>query len=199
MREIRISALVFGLLALCGLGAAGQECESLQGATSQELTSYLNKIAPDRNNAECVTRAINVLASERYEPAITALAKLLDFRRPPIGREKEGLYLHAQGLWEIYPAVNALSLIGEAALPKMLDVIKNDTRSATKRENAVFVWMQVHRNDAPLGVALLKKESDRTDEAAVRQRLNWAISQALNWCNPSEETRCRAAAAKGPS
>jgi len=69
MRGIRISALVFGLLALCGLGAAGQECESLKGATSQELASYLTKVAPDRNSPECVTRAINILAGERYEPA----------------------------------------------------------------------------------------------------------------------------------
>jgi hypothetical protein len=196
VKVMRVS-LIIGLLALCGLGTNGQDYNSLRGATPQELVSNLNKVVPDPSNAECVTWAINRLANQRYEPAVSALTRLLDFRRPPIGREKEGLYLHAQGLWEIYPAVNALALIGEAVLPTMLDVIKNDSRSATKRENAVFVWMQVYRNDAPLGVALLKRESDRADEAAVKQRLNWAISQALNWCNPSDEIQCRTAAKAG--
>jgi len=55
------------------------------------------------------------------------LSETIGLSASPIGREKRGLYLHAPGLWEIYPAVNALSLIGEAALPKMLDVIKYDT------------------------------------------------------------------------
>jgi hypothetical protein len=121
----------------------------------------------------------------------------LDFRRPLNAREKQGLFLHPQGISEIYPAANALELIGEKTLPAVLNVMKTDSASATARENAVSVWMEIHKYEAPKGVALLKQEEDRTGDAAVKQKLQWALCKALTWCNPPEEAACRASAKTG--
>jgi hypothetical protein len=57
-------------------------CDSLQNATPPDLAQYLNGVVPDENNAHGVTGAIHRLGEERYEPAISPLAKLWGFRQP---------------------------------------------------------------------------------------------------------------------
>ena len=90
--------------------AVGQECDSFRNAAPSDLVSFLNAGVPDQSNSECVAWAIKQLGVQRYEPAIVALTRLLDFRRPPNAQEKRGLVLHPQGIWEIYPAADALPL-----------------------------------------------------------------------------------------
>jgi len=65
------------------------------------------------------------------------------------------------------------------------------------RENAVAVWMEIHKYERPKGVALLKQEENRTNRDAVKQRLKLAIQKALEWCGPPEDAACVQAAATG--
>jgi len=44
---------------------------------------------------------------------------------------------------------------------------------------------------------LLKQELDKAADAAVRQQLQWAVTRAVDWCNPSDENSCRKAAKTG--
>jgi hypothetical protein len=172
------------------------ECASLQNARLPDLVQFLNGVAPDEKNGDCITWAINKLGEERYKPSITVLIKFLDFRRPPTQREKQGIYLRMQGVWEIYPAAGALSLIGRKALPEVLQTIESDSTTATAKENAVFVWMETYRDtDEHLrAIAILKQEESQSSDEKVRQRLRWATRRALSWCNPIEEKACQAAA-----
>jgi hypothetical protein len=187
------------LLFLAGSRAVGQECDSFRNAASGDLVSFLNAVIPDQNNAECVAWAIKQLGIQHCEPAIIVLAKFLDFRRPLNAQEKRGLFLHPQGIWEIYPAADALGQFGEKASPAVLRAIEADSTSARARENAVFVWMEIHKYEAPNGVALLKQEADKTSDDAVKRRLQSALSKAVSWCNPPDETACKAAATGGRS
>ena len=91
----------------------------------------------------------------------------------------------------------ALGLIGKEALPAVLRVIKTDSSSVPARENAVFVWMDIHKYERAKGVALLKQEEVKTNDVAIKERLRWAVSKALVWCNPPDEPACRAAANPG--
>lgn len=203
VRRMRIIALTAALLLMGMCRAVGQEhegfqneCDTLQNATPADLVQFLNGVVPDEKNGDCVTWAIKKLGKEQYEPAIALLTKLLDFRRPPTPREKQGIYLRMQGVWEIYPAAGALSNIGKKASPAVLDVIKSESASLTSRENAVFVWMEIHRysDEHSKAVTLLKQEEINAKDAATKQRLRWAIQKAVAWCNPPEEVACREAA-----
>jgi hypothetical protein len=194
VRRIRIVAGIAGLILLSTARVEAQECPPLSRAASDELVSYLDGAVPNQENAECITFAIKMLEKRRYEPAIPVLTKLLDFRRPRTAEEKAGVIT----LHTFYPATSALEEIGKASLPSVLAAIKADTTSEKARENAVSVWMELHKYDeSPEGVALLKREADETDDAAIKQRLTWAVSKALTWCNPPDKEKCKTAAETG--
>src|SRR2546430_48246 len=116
MRKMRIIALTSASALLlvsicCALGQEHEsfqnECDSLRNANVPDLVQYLNGVIPDEKNGDCVTWAIKKLGKAQFEPAIEVLTKLLDFRRPLTPREKQGIYLRMQGIWEIYPAAGA--------------------------------------------------------------------------------------------
>jgi hypothetical protein len=200
---ISVAAKMMALSLILSAGARGQEhssiqneCSSLRNANSLDLVQFLGEVAPDEKNGDCVAWVINKLGEERYKPSITVLIKFLDFRRPPTQQEKQGIYLRMQGIWEIYPAAGALSLIGESALPEILRALEAEPTSPTARENAVFVWMEIYRqtDDRPKGIALLKQEQAKVSDQTIKQRLQWALQRAFTWCNPVEEDACRQAA-----
>jgi len=190
-------AILFCLAFPCG--ASGQVhdrfedwCEGFKNASLSDLAQFLNAVVPDESNSRCVTWTIHELGRAHYEPAIPALAKFLDFRRPLAPAEQ---IFHGLSL-DLYPAETALELIGRKSLPAVLGVIKADSSSVVAQENAVDVWMVVYRatDEQPKGVARLKQEEARASDDATKQRLRRAIGKALAQCNPPEQAACREAA-----
>ncbi len=194
MRGLSICS-VLTMLLVSSCPARGQECEVLRTATPDKQLSYLKAVKPDAGNAECVTFVIQKLGTERYGAAIDTLSGMLDFRRPPIGREKQGLYLHAQGIWEIYPAAGALVVIGKESMPALLTILKSESSSMTARQNAVFVWMQLHKYEPARGISLLAQEEAKTNKSSLKQQLLWAVHKAVGWCNPDDQAACQQATA----
>ena len=168
-------------------------CSTLEAASSEDLVQFLDKTVPDEQNARCVTWAINKLGKVRYEPAIPALVRLLDFRRP----EKEGERTVVSFSQEFFPAREALGLIGKKALPEVLHAIEADTSSDLSRQHALEVWMEIYRqsDEDPKGVADLKQEEARVSDEKSKARLKWAVREALKQCNPPEKAACEQAAA----
>jgi hypothetical protein len=169
-------------------------CPSLQNATSAVLLQYLNGTTPDQANGLCVTWAIDKLGKERYEPAIPTLAKLLNFRRPKTRTEE--IFSSGPSDWT-FPAVGALDLIGEKALPEILLVLKADSTSSTARDNAILLWMGSYKDEPAKGVAKLKQEEIEANNDAIKMRLALAIQKALQYCTSQDEAACRQAAATG--
>jgi hypothetical protein len=174
-------------------------CDSLQNANLSDLVQFLSSANPAESDPHCLTWTINKLGNEHYDPAVDALVKLLDFRRPPTQREERGFFLHPTGIWDMYPAAGALSLIGKQALPALMGAIRADSTSLTARQNAVFVWMEIFRygDEHPKGVALLKQEEASANDDSTRQRLRTAVQRALTHCNPPEAVACKEAAETG--
>jgi hypothetical protein len=204
LRGIRIVVVTLILRLAIPFVALGQVhekfegwCDGLQNASSPDLVQFLNAVAPDEKNARCITWTIHRLGNEHHEPAIPALVKLLDFRLPrtPVEEIFHGLSE------ESFPAEAALELIGKKVLPKVLRAIEADSTSATARENALSVWMEIYResDEQPKGVGLLKLEETKTKDGAIKQRLSWALQKALTHCNPPEKSACEEAARTGNS
>jgi hypothetical protein len=165
-------------------------------------------------NVEVVVSALpeSPQSSERFwkgqrqlpaDPASPASAHgarhpLLDFRRLPTEDEKRGIRERPQVSEELFPAAEALELIGKEALPEVLRAIKADSTSATTRDNAVAVWMEAYKYERPKGVALLKQEETKANDDTTKQKLRWAVQKALTYCSPpveEEGAACRQAAA----
>jgi len=208
LRGIKLAAALMAVCLTLTCRVLGQEydsikneCKSLQNTTSADLVLFLNGVIPDEKNGDCVTWAIKKLGEKQYEPAIAVLTKLLDFQRPPTPREKKGFIMHPLGVWDLYPAVGALGVIGKKALPEVLQAIEAESSSATARENAVAVWMEIHRysDEHSKAVTILKQEEISAKDGATKKRLRWATRRAVAWCNPTEEAACRAAAASSDS
>jgi hypothetical protein len=163
------------------------------------LVSFLRGVSPDESNAECVAWAITQLGARRFESSAEILVRYLNFRRPLSANEKLGINLHAKSIGDVYPAIDALTQIGAKSLPPVLQAIEAETTTLKARENAVFVWMEIHRNidEHPRGVALLKQEETKVKDDATKSRLRWAVSKAITWCNPPQESACRKAAETG--
>jgi hypothetical protein len=200
-RKIRILTVVCALGVFDVSYATAQKCLSLGIVDKHGLVSYLEQTKPNDDNAECITLAVKNLGQERYEPAISALINKLDFRRPPNAHEKVGVRLHPQVIEELYPAANALE---EIALPSertkfavqsaILDAIGSASSSDTARENAVAVWMFLHREKPSKGVALLRQEAVKASDPGVKENYISALSRAQTHCGPSDKSRCKAAA-----
>ena len=172
-------------------------CYGLQNASSLDLLEFLNAVVPDEWNARCITWAIHKLGKEHHEPAIPAIVKLLDFRIPRTPVEE---IFHSLSE-ETFPAEAALERIGKKALPEVLRAIEADSTSAIARENALSVWMEIHResDEQPKGVSLLKQEETHASDSAIKQKLRWAVQKALIYCNPPEKIACEEAATAGNS
>jgi len=198
MNKTKISGLMIVFSLVGGRCTVAQECRSLPSTTSDALVSYLTDIVPSDDNADCITFAIKELDQRRYEPAIPALVRLLDFRRPPNSHEKNHIILRPRSTAEMYPAVAALEEMGKRSLPPLLEVIKSATPAIKARENAVTVWMEIYKNEAPEGVASLKHQMNGTDDENVKGNLNWALAKAQTLCSSRDRIRCRAAAG-GPT
>ena len=200
MRTTKVAVVYIVLCLAVTCRALGQEhdrfenvCSSLQNATPPDLVQYLNGVTPAEENRWCITWAIHKLGKERYEPAIPALVKLLDFRRPQT-RGEETFHGLSE---ELFPAQEALELIGTKAQPDVLLAIEGDSPSSAARDNAVAVWMEIYKYERPKGVAALKQEEIKVDNEGIKTRLASAIQKALSYCGRQDEAACQQAAVTG--
>jgi len=188
--QIKIYLVIASLLFAAVSPAGAQECAPLEGASPDELATYLDKTVRAPANEACAAFAINQLASQRYAPAAPALTKWLELRWPPSAHQKQRRFVIEREGFTVYPAAAALELMGKEALPAVLAAIKTNRGSREWMEVAAEVWMTAYKDHAPMGVALLKQESDRAQDPAVRVRSGWAAYFATWWCDPSEREKC---------
>src|SRR5881275_568325 len=167
IKVLVLTPLLFTMVTL----VRAQECGQLQGASPDELTSYLAGTVRSTDNEPCAAFAINQLGSLRYKPAIPALTKWLELRWPPGAHQKQRRFVIEHDGSTIYPAATALEAMGKDALPAVLNAIKtNPIPRREWMEVAAEVWMTAYKDQAPAGIALLKQEADRTTDPATRQR-----------------------------
>ena len=189
------------------ISVAAEKCDSLQTAPPDRLVSYLNGIVRgtvlDRETGGCIVFAIRKLGNERYAPSIPVLTKFLDLHWPMSLEERRQrqrpFCLPEQRRADGYPATTALAELGTKSVPSVLEASKADSTSMRGRENAGAVLMEVYNNEPKQGLALLKQETDKNIDPAIKQRLSFAIYKALSWCNPSDRAQCREAAKTGYS
>lgn len=191
MKSFGTTKIVFVALLLTGLPLGAQECSTLQSASADKMSSYLGSFPDRRQNAPCIAFAIGKLGEQHYQPAISLLTKYLDFRWPVGAHQKQMRPVLERDKLTIYPAADALEKIGQVSLPAVVTAMQARGTSRVGMEVAVSVWMTLHKDNAPLGVSLLRQEADNATDSFSRGQLLWASSLASNgWCAPSEQAQC---------
>jgi hypothetical protein len=203
MRKIGIVTFAYVLCLVGASNADAEECNSQEQAKMRNLMSYLDKTVPNDANAERVNYVIKTLRERPCAPTVSVLVKFLDFRRPLSDPEETGeAAFHPLTNEAHYPAIAVLDEITEFSksarsevFTAVLNVIGSASSSNTARENAVAVWMFMHREEPARGVALLRKQVIRASDPAVKANFILALSKAqTRWCDPKSEASCKAAA-----
>jgi hypothetical protein len=94
----------------------------------------------------------------------------------------------------MFPAVGALERFGEKSFPVLVAEIKSGSTSATARDNAVWVWMNVHHNRAFQGVARLRQQAGEMDDPVAKENVKRALSRASRLRSSAEKARCNSVA-----
>ena len=128
--------------------------------------------------------AIHRVGEMKAAQAISALIPLLTFRRTIEAENQAGeavvLEIHLAPPGELYPAINALSQIGQASLPALVKVIQAHDGKSLESENASYTVMAIFRDDPARAVKYLRKAAAKSSEPMASQRLSHAADKAAD-------------------
>lgn len=175
--------LLFPLMAF----AAPEGC-GMKGATAHDAVSWLNEHGRN-GDPTCVTAAVLRLGAFRYTDGVELLLKYMDFVRPTSRKEKIGV----ADYHDHYPAVEALSEIGIAAVPAIVKYLQEGTPSTIAEGNAYRLLRFAFSEDPPKAVTTLLDAEKRAPSEAERERLRAAAVAMVNACAPQSVSACREA------
>lgn len=200
MLPTRAIVMLAGALAFLGgmsPAFAAYPCADLANKKAETLLEYLqgDKSRLDRN---CALYAIEQLGNDHYAAAIKTLIGYLDYRSPDLPSVTiQGVKLTPKfAWWAPYLAVDALSQIGKAAVPQLIEAVADPSTSDVARDNAGDAVLEIYREDNPEGIAVLARASHtRTDPRESIHLVDQARRQAGK-CIPEMRNDCENAALK---
>jgi hypothetical protein len=116
-----------------------------------------------------VVEAINKLGEMKAASAVDDLAQLLTFRLVSLGERLTGMRTEADAR---FPAVSALYLIGNPALPALVKVIENFNEQDLMSRNAREAIFSIFRGKLSEGVKYINEAASRSSSALGSQRLS---------------------------
>jgi hypothetical protein len=124
----------------------------------------------------CVAANIRYLGLAHVRKAIPALVGLLGYRIAPRPFRKPTNF-------ELYPAISALSNIGETSVPALIGLLATKDTGALERVNAIDAFMSIHRENLDKGLQTLKLASEKETDTLRASRLREATLDARSrWC-----------------
>ena len=187
--DVFITAGITLTMAAGCAAAAGPECEQLKGLKADKLLGYL---AADRADWQprCALYAMTQIGVQQYTPAIGLLIRSLDYRLPDeVWKNPYGLG-HLVDTATIYPAADALSLIGKPAVAALVTSIGSGDSSHLIREHAIYTLGLILRDYESETVVVLSRASRTASDPATAQRLSDAAKDAAAKCRPDLRNVC---------
>jgi len=168
--------------------AVSSPCPELEPSNLPELVEYLKQDRAALKEA-CIVYAVGKLGVRRYAPAVAILVKYLDFRGPDDPqRAKYGVMQHSY--WPIFPAENALFLIGKPAIPDLISVIAASGTPDRIRKSATSTLGSILREEPSRAVATLVRASRAEKDPDASMRLLDAAKEAATDCAPAIRSGC---------
>jgi hypothetical protein len=203
MASSKAALALLGILSSIGLMSpmfADSACAKLQNADAPSLLAYLQggKEGLDR---DCVLFAIRELGNNRHAASIKTLVAYLDVRLPDprnLGtRERPIIIARIVPPGGLYAASIALSQIGQAAVPDLLEVIANASTSELVRDNAADTLFTIYRAQPQAIVAIVSAAHARTAPMDSLRLMDQARRLA-SLCIPGDRNECENAVLRWP-
>jgi hypothetical protein len=200
MLTTRAIVILLGIAPLfAGVSAASAEstCASLENKDSQTRLKFLQG-EKARLDGNCVLYAIDRLRVAQYAPAAATVIRYLDYPYPPpknFGTPENPVFVLQQLNWTNYAAANALSDIGKAVVPQLVDVIADAATSDLVRQNAADTIMAIY-NHLPEGIAVLVRAAHARTDPMDSNRLMDQARRLPSRCGREVRNDCENAVLK---
>jgi hypothetical protein len=124
-----------------------------------------------------------------YAPAVKVLITYLDYRAP----EKPGFlkYAHLEWTGSVYPAGEALFLIGKPAVPGLIEAIADAATPDLVRSNAADVVSAVYRESLVEGIAVLVRAAHAQADPTSSVRLMDQARRRARECGSGSIIDCQ--------
>jgi hypothetical protein len=142
-------------------------------AYNKSIKNLLEQLREGKTNNQ-KTLTIYLLGSLRAKSAVHDLVKIIDFRADRVDPKTR------IGRWSPYPAQDALSKIGNSAVPPILSALGKEDNEL-RRKLMVMVISDCFGDD--VGIYVIKKWADSTTDARIKSRYEKAIEIISNWKN----------------
>jgi hypothetical protein len=179
------------------MGAAlpvySDECTYPKGEDVSALISFLGGHTSMKADS-CVDQAFEKLnrdlrGTELSDAQISILIRLLDHRRLPTEAEQKGFDIHFSPRAEQYPAITSLFIVGPCAASLLLQAL-GSAETPLLRENAVFTWSLIYRDDPAKGVRALSQAASSQKDMEQMKNLKSAAIAAARSCPGSFKSKC---------
>lgn len=180
-QRLFLTVLAFGLTAKSQVMSQDRNCSAFM-ETPDTSISFLREQFNIRDSP-CITTVIETLGKAQATQAVEVLIRYLDFVDPTTAPRPDGFADKRL----VYPAVDALFLIGKTATADLLSAIQT-SESPIKRRNAVKAYEAIYRDNLALGLHILKTSEQAASSAERENRLRQAREMLADDCaHRSEE------------
>ncbi len=188
MRNIVLTAIV--CLAPTVGSAANSSCLELDGRTAAQMLTYLQGEAATLK-PWCVISAMDTLSASKDPASLPTLMRLLDYDASSV---YGGPYaVLARSIGRARPVHSPIIVIGQVAVPYLLNVIGSLESSSTKRGEALeLVMMMINAGNMAAGVRAIHRESLKPQASDSMNRWLDARERALKFCGPKSRAACQA-------
>lgn len=177
--------------------AAEPRCQALAGSNPQQLMQFLKDRQTAGPDPHCVEYALRSLGDAKIQEAIPVLVAYLDFERPETEMEKLGMGGALGTIGNDFPAVFALTEMGRAALPALIQVVESGTSSTKGHKNGIYAIMKIFQR-GPAGIQFLAHSAATAKSTDAHSRLSAAAHEAVTWCTAEERQACESAVSDAP-
>lgn len=193
---------VIALLSI-GIGCVGQSsCPAVSAdAPFSQLVSFLsNANREDASNA-CIVDDIeqieskikgNILRPDETATAIQVLIRYIDYERELSPAEKQGYVFQPRISDYLYPATDALLILGPKAVPSLVFLLSLPTTSMLAHKNALYTLMAIYRNKPREGVRIILAGANTAPDTDSAKRLHRVAEEAVQQCGSSHRAECEA-------
>ena len=187
MRNIILTALV--CISPYEGSAANHYCQDLQGRTIAQMLTYLQG-EPATLKPACVVSAMDALSASKDPASLPTLMRLLDYDASSV---YGGPYaVLARSIGRARPAHGPIFVLGQVAVPYLLDVVRSPESSPAKRREAVELVMTISMQDMVAGVRLIHRECLKPQASDSMNRWLDARDRAVKFCGPKSRAACQA-------
>lgn len=185
MLFLSVALLALGVKAMRNLKQTNPQ-NPIQQSSNQEVSELLGVLRDEKlrqREPDRVVEAIRKLGEIKSVAAIDDLVGLLTFKRTFQWESKsDTTIIEIQPITPAnrYPAVGALTEIGNAALPALVRVLETHETGSLESQNALFVVGNVFREQPMEAVTYLREAASKSQTPLASERLVTAANRVTS-------------------